>query len=29
MSQRIKKVPSPGTYDSPENIGDSRNYLPS
>ncbi|CAD8063195.1 unnamed protein product [Paramecium primaurelia] len=29
QSQRIKKVPGPGTYDPPGDIGDPRNYLPS
>ncbi|CAD8133560.1 unnamed protein product [Paramecium pentaurelia] len=29
QSQRVKRVPGPGTYDPPGDIGDPRNYLPS
>ncbi|CAD8176036.1 unnamed protein product [Paramecium octaurelia] len=29
QSQRVKKIPGPGTYDPPGDIGDPRNYLPS
>ncbi|CAD8073233.1 unnamed protein product [Paramecium sonneborni] len=29
QSQRLKKIPGPGTYDPPGDIGDPRNYLPS
>ncbi|CAD8083679.1 unnamed protein product [Paramecium sonneborni] len=29
QSQRIKRIPGPGTYDPPGDIGDPRNYLPS